>query len=97
MKDIILLKSGELALKGLNRRNLEDLLMKNMRRRLKDLGSFKVTTAQSTFTVEPLEEGLDLDLAFERLSRVFGISALSRAAAVAKDINAIRWMSGNPI
>ncbi|NLP48273.1 MAG: tRNA 4-thiouridine(8) synthase ThiI [Clostridiales bacterium] len=94
MKEIILLKSGELALKGLNRRNFEDLLMKNMRRRLKDLGSFKVTTAQSTFTVEPLEEGLDLDLAFERLSRVFGISALSRAAAVAKDINAIFEATG---
>ena len=37
MDEIILLKLGELVLKGLNRRSFEDKLIGNARRRLKDL------------------------------------------------------------
>ena len=33
MKEVILIKNGELALKGLNRRTFEDMLMANIRRR----------------------------------------------------------------
>ena len=36
MDEIILLKLGELVLKGLNRRSFEDKLIANARRRLKD-------------------------------------------------------------
>lgn len=89
MKEIILLKHGELALKGLNRHTFEELLMKSIRRRLAGLGRFGVTTAQSTVTVEPLEESADTAQAFERLKCVFGIAGLSRAAAVEKDIGVI--------
>ena len=53
MKEIILIKNGELALKGLNRRTFEDMLIKNMRRRLEPAGKFKFTVAQSTIVAEP--------------------------------------------
>ena len=43
MKEIILVKDGELALKGLNRSTFEDILVKNMRRRLSPLGKFAFT------------------------------------------------------
>ena len=33
MKEIILIKNGELALKGLNRSQFEDILIKNMKKR----------------------------------------------------------------
>ena len=66
MKEIILIKNGELALKGLNRRTFEDILVKNMRRRLESAGKFKFTIAQSTVVAEP-EDGADLDEAVERL------------------------------
>lgn len=89
MKEIILLKHGELALKGLNRHTFEEMLVKSIRRRLAGLGHFGVTTAQSTVTVEPLEESADTAQAFERLKCVFGIAGLSRAAAVEKDIGVI--------
>ena len=89
MKEIILVKNGELALKGLNRRTFEDILIKNMRHRLSDLGKFKFTPAQSTIMVEPVDENTDLDEAEKRLLKVFGIAALSRAAAIPKDMNAI--------
>ncbi len=57
MDEIILLKLGELVLKGLNRRSFEDKLIANARRRLKDLGKFRVYTKQSTMYVEPQEPG----------------------------------------
>ena len=42
MKEIILIKNGELALKGLNRSSFESTLAKNIKRRLQSLGKFKV-------------------------------------------------------
>lgn len=90
MKEIILLKSGEIALKGLNRGSFEDVLIKNARRRLASLGSFKFTKAQSTIYCKPASDDLDLDEAVERLSKVFGFSALSRAAVVEKDWDDIK-------
>lgn len=85
MKEIILLKSGELALKGQNRRSFEELLVKNCKARLRDLGEFKIHWSQSTTYVEPLSEDIDLDEAADRLCKVFGIAALTRAGVVEKD------------
>lgn len=89
MKEIILIKNGELALKGLNRRTFEDMLIKNMRRRLEAVGKFKFTVAQSTIVAEPEDEQTDLDEAVERIGKVFGIAGFSRAAAVEKDMDVI--------
>ncbi len=89
MKEIILIKNGELALKGLNRRTFEDMLVKNMRRRLESVGKFKFTVAQSTIVAEPEDETIDLDEAVERIGKIFGIAGFSRAAAVEKDMDTI--------
>lgn len=95
MKEIILIKNGELALKGLNRRTFEDILIKNMRHRLRGLGKIKFTPAQSTIMVEPENENADLDEAEQILLKVFGIAALSRAAAVEKDMDVILGCAGD--
>lgn len=89
MNDIILLKLGEIVLKGLNRRTFEQRLMGNVRRRLASLGKYKVYCLQSTVYVEAAEDGADMDAAFEALKKVFGIVKLSRAAACEKDKDAI--------
>ncbi len=88
MKEIILVKNGELVLKGLNRSSFEDILIKNMRRHLEDMGEFKFTKSQSTIMVEA-PEGADLDEAAQRLGKVFGIAAYSRAAVCEKDMQKI--------
>lgn len=88
MKEIILVKNGELVLKGLNRSSFEDVLIKNMRRHLEDLGEFKFTKSQSTIMVEA-PEGADLDDVADRLGKVFGIVAYSRAAVCEKDMQSI--------
>ena len=89
MKEIILIKDGELALKGLNRSSFEAMLMKNIRWRIKPFGSFELKQSQSTITVNPLDDNADLDSAADEISRVFGIAGFSRAAVAEKDINNI--------
>lgn len=89
MKEIILVKNGELALKGLNRNTFEDILIKNMRKSLSDLGKFEFTKGQSTIMVDPVDD-IDLDDAVDRVSRVFGIAALSRACLCEKDFDSIK-------
>ena len=89
MNDIILVKLGEIVLKGLNRRTFEQKLINNIRRRLAPIGVFKVYCLQSTIYVEAGEDSADMDAAFEALKQVFGIVKLSRAAACEKNKNAI--------
>ncbi len=89
MDEIILLKLGELVLKGANRHSFEEKLMTNARRRLKRFGAFKVYTRQSTTYVEPQEEGCDLDGAYEAMKKLFGAVGLARARACEKDRDAM--------
>lgn len=93
MKEIILIKNGELALKGLNRNTFEDILIKNMKKRLSDLGSFEFTKSQSTIMVDPLDDDIDLDDAVDMLKKVFGIAALSRACVCEKDFEDIKTVA----
>lgn len=90
MEEIILIKNGELALKGLNRSTFEDVLIKNMRRHLADIGTFEFTKSQSTIMVAPTQADIDLDDAANALTRVFGIAALSRAAVCSKNMADIK-------
>ena len=80
MKEIVLAKIGEIVLKGLNRRQFEDQLLKNIRKTLKSLGSFEIKAAQSTISVIPQDDSIDPDDVCERISRIFGIVTYSRAA-----------------
>ena len=89
MRDIILLKQGEIVLKGLNRKNFEMKLLGNIRRRLKNFGDFNIYAVQSTVYVEPQDDDCDMDGAFEAAKKIFGIVAVSRAAACEKDKDAI--------
>ncbi len=89
MKEIILIKVGEIALKGLNRRNFEDVLIKNLKHRIRDLGKFNISVAQSTIYIEPVSPDIDLDDVCERVSQVFGIVAFSRALVCEKNMDDI--------
>ena len=89
MKEIILIKNGELALKGLNRSTFEDILIKNIRKRIKHLGEFEYRKEQSTVAVVPMDDYIDMDEVSDRISRVFGIAAYSRALQVEKDMDVI--------
>lgn len=88
-EDIILLKQGEIVLKGLNRRSFEMKLLSNIKRRLKPFGDFRIYSVQSTIYVEPQDANCDMDGAYDAVKTIFGIAAVARAAACQKDKDAI--------
>ncbi len=91
MKEVLLLKNGELALKGLNRSTFEDVLVKNIKRRLlRSVGKFTFTKSQSTIVAEPVDEDVDFDEAVEVMKKVFGIVAFSKAAVTEKDLEKMK-------
>lgn len=89
MKEIVLVKYGEMALKGLNKKSFEDMLIKNIKRRLKPLGKFQLTSAQSTTYITPLDEDIDLNEVVEVVGKIFGIAALCRACVCEKNFEDI--------
>lgn len=93
MQEIILIKYGEMALKGLNKRTFEDVLVKNIKRRIKSLGRAEITRAQSTICIAPAEADYDTEEAVSRLKKVFGIAALCRAAVCEKNFEDIKRVS----
>ena len=89
MNEMILLKLGEMVLKGLNRRTFEDKLKGNIVRRVRPYGDFRVYTKQSTTYVEPKNDSADVEGAYEVLKKVFGPVGLSLARACEKDKDAM--------
>ena len=89
MRELIICYLGEMALKGLNKNTFEAQLMKTIKRRLRNCGKFKFYKAQSTFYIEPENEDCDIDTAFEKVKKIFGIAAVSKAAVVEKDFEVI--------
>ncbi|MBO4355841.1 MAG: tRNA 4-thiouridine(8) synthase ThiI [Clostridia bacterium] len=89
MKEIILCKYGEVVLKGLNKASFEHMMAGELKKRLQTVGPFSVYYRQSTLYAEPLSSDCDVNEAFEIAKKLFGISTVSRALAVEKDLNSI--------
>ncbi len=89
MKEIFLLKLGEIVLKGANKRQFEDKLRQNVRRRMKPYGNFDVYLMQSTVYVEPMDDEADLDGAWEACRSIFGLVSLCRCRACEKNLDSI--------
>ena len=88
MEEVLLLKCGELVLKGLNRGKFEERLLKIIRNRLRPVGEYNVHSSQSTIYVEP-QNGASVDEALEVCKKIFGIVAIARAVVCEKDIEDI--------
>ena len=89
MKEIILIKNGEIALKGLNRSTFEDAMIRNIKRRMAHLGKIEARKSQSTVTLAPIDEFFDMDAAVDIVKKVFGVSAFCRACEIEKDMSVI--------
>ena len=89
MKEIFLLKLGEIVLKGANKRQFEARLRQNVRRRMKTYGNFDVYLMQSTIYVEPMDDECDIDGAWEACRSIFGVVSLCRCRPCEKDLDAI--------
>ena len=89
MKEIFLLKLGEIVLKGANKRQFEDKLRQNVRRRMRPFGNFDVYIMQSTVYVEPMDENCDLEGAWDACHTIFGLVSLCRCRACEKNLDSI--------
>jgi len=89
MKEIFLMKLGEIVLKGANKRQFEARLRQNVRRRMKKYGNFDVYLMQSTVYVEPMDDDCDVDGAWEACRSIFGVVSLCRCRPCEKNIDAI--------
>ncbi len=89
MKEIFLMKLGEIVLKGANKRQFEARLRQNVRRRMRNFGNFDVYIMQSTVYVEPMDDMADVDGAWEALHSIFGVVSLCRCRPCEKNLDAI--------
>ena len=89
VKEIFLLKLGEIVLKGANKRQFEDKLRQNIRRRMKAYGNFDVYIMQSTVYVEPMDDEADVEGAWDACRSIFGLVSLCRCRACDKDLDSI--------
>ena len=88
--ELLLLKLGEVVLKGQNRRSFEDRLTANVRRRLKSCGSFEISLRQSTIYVEPTAHHTGgMEDAFRAAQQVFGVVSVARAVPCGKNVEEI--------
>jgi len=90
MKEVILLKYGEMVLKGLNKNYFNSLLIKRVRNLLKEAdGNFTLDYSQSTLCVRG-DENADMDKAYSLMKKVFGVSTICRGIECEKDMAAIK-------
>ncbi len=87
--DILLLKYGEIVLKGLNRPVFEKRLLENIKKAARPFGDLSIRKSQSMVYVEPLEDGIDMEAVAERLSKVFGIVNICPAVKCEKNMESI--------
>lgn len=86
MQEIILIKYGEIILKGLNRHIFEDRLVNNIKKVIgKDAHIYK---SRATIYAEP-SKNADKNLIVTKISQVFGVVSVTRAAICEKNLNDI--------
>jgi thiamine biosynthesis protein ThiI len=92
---LILVRLGEITLKGLNRGRFVSRLIGNMKRRLAELGSFEIEQSHSRIWIrsaadQALRDRAVMEEAISRLSRVFGIVSLSPALELETDYEQLK-------
>ena len=90
MKKVILVRYGEIILKGLNRPVFEDKLMGNIRKSLYGMGKVEVKRSQARIYIEPVEESFDFDGAISKLVKVFGIVSVSIVLKIPSNFEEIK-------
>jgi len=89
MNEIFLMKLGEIVLKGANKRQFENKLRQNVRRRMKPYGNYDVYIMQSTVYVQPEDDEADVEGAWEACHSIFGVVSLCRCRPCEKDLDSI--------
>ncbi len=87
MEEVLLVRYGEIGLKGLNRSEFESTLVDNIRGALEDMPGISITRPHGRIYVEGVQ---DPAAALDKLSRVPGIVSVARALKAENDMEQIR-------
>ncbi|MBQ8749037.1 MAG: tRNA 4-thiouridine(8) synthase ThiI [Clostridia bacterium] len=87
MEKVILLRYGEIYLKGKNRKYFEDVLIKNAFERIKEYG-VKIEKIAGRFVVTNVDENQDIIV--EKLKKVFGLISVSIAYVMETNLEKIK-------
>lgn len=90
MKKIILVRYGEIILKGLNRPVFEEKLMSNIKSAIYKFGKVKVLKSQGRIYIEPVDENYDIDLVLQKVTKVFGVVSASPVWKIDTDYEQIK-------
>jgi len=91
MENVIIVRFGEINLKGKNKRFFEGKLIKHIRFQLKEFIDTEIYQEYSRLYIRSRKE--DQGKIIEKVRKVFGIVSLSTAVSIPSDINAIRKAS----
>jgi thiamine biosynthesis protein ThiI len=90
MKKIILVRYGEIILKGLNRPVFEDKLIKNIKQSLIGFDKVSITKSQGRIFITPIEDNFDFENAMKKVIKVFGIISVSPVYQIETDFEKIK-------
>lgn len=96
IQKVVLVRMGEITLKGLNRGKFEKRLTDNIKRRLEPIGNFQVVQTHSRIWVVPENEKTDDQLlheVIEHLTKIFGIVSVSLAWRFSGDMDVLEQHS----
>jgi len=89
VQEVILVRYGEIVLKGLNRRVFEDKLVRNIKKALRN-ERYKIWRSQARIYIEPFEgEDLNIEQMIQKIIKVFGIVSVSPAYKINSDMESI--------
>lgn len=91
MEKVILVRYGEISLKGLNKAYFIDMLIKNIKTSLRKINSTKIEKIQGRFIIRVAKENFDEALIC--LKKVFGIVSISESYCIEKEMDKIQYVS----
>ncbi len=91
MKRVLLIKYGEIALRGKNRGQFETKLILNIRKNLDGLGNFYVVKEQGRFILEDLDGDINYDVVIPKVKTVIGIVGIAKCLKLdSKNLDTIK-------
>ena len=87
-QNILIVRCGEVALKGMNKPYFERMLVDRIKRNLKSFEGVDVRRHEGLIFVRA-EKELDIDAIVKQISKVFGVASISKAVEAPSELNAI--------
>ena len=87
-QNILIVRCGEVALKGMNKPYFERMLVDRIRRNLKAFKGVDIKRQEGLIFIRA-EKDLDIDAIIKETAKVFGVASISKAVEAPSELNAI--------